>query len=191
MQNALNVLVNRNTNPDININSVLIIGPAWLNDDDKASGSANPTDIVFHGSQWNHGGNSRFPLLEHKLTSYEVLDYFLDWVFDNATFPNMKNAVVMGHSMGAQATQRYALLKKSRWYDDNVKFWIGNPGSYAWPVDSRPNTNASCTTGNEWHVSRFYFFQPLLARVITDCSTLHRSVRPPRESDADQQVCAR
>ncbi|KDN43893.1 hypothetical protein K437DRAFT_257285 [Tilletiaria anomala UBC 951] len=153
VQNALNIIVKRGTNPDINLKSVLIIGPAWMNEVDQKAGASQANELVFHGSQWNHGGNSRSPNLAHSITSYEVVDKFLDMVFDTAKFPNMKGAVVLGHSMGGQATQRYALLKKTKVYDNNVKFWIGNPGSYAWISSSRPFTNATCTgtTGDQWH----------------------------------------
>ncbi len=46
--------------------------------------------------------------------------------------------------MGGQATQRYALMKKTKAYDNNVRFWIGNPGSWAWLTD-RDLLQRSCS----------------------------------------------
>ncbi len=150
VQNALNVLVTRGTNQGIDPTTVLMIGPAWLNTFDQVAGAANPTDLIYHRSNWNSGGVSNSPNLTHSVPSYTVVDELLNMVFNNKTFPNMKNAVVMGHSMGAQATQRYAVLKRSMWFDDNVMYWIGNPGSYAWLTPDRPYPNASCPNVDEW-----------------------------------------
>ena len=30
--------------------------------------------------------------------------------------------------MGGQAAHRYAVLKKQKRYDDNMSYWVGNPG---------------------------------------------------------------
>lgn len=30
--------------------------------------------------------------------------------------------------MGGQAVHRYAILKKQKVYDDNMSYWVGNPG---------------------------------------------------------------
>jgi S-formylglutathione hydrolase FrmB len=35
---------------------------------------------------------------------------------------------IAGHSMGGQASHRYAILKKMKSYDDNISYWVGNPG---------------------------------------------------------------
>jgi len=56
-----------------------------------------------------------------------------------------------GHSMGGQAVARYAILKKQKKYDDNMEYWIGNPGSWAWLTDTRPTQNTTCTDFDEWH----------------------------------------
>ncbi|KAN0064748.1 hypothetical protein ACQY0O_001805 [Thecaphora frezii] len=84
------------------------------------------------------------------VSSYEVLDVFLDWLFDKSVFPNLNRVVVAGHSMGAQCVQRYAMLKKTKAYDPNVMYWVGNPGSYVFPTSDRENANASCTAPETW-----------------------------------------
>lgn len=131
--------------------TVLIIGPAWLNQYDQQFGATNPTDIVFHGSQWMSGGTSRSPNLTHSITSYECIDWFTDWLFNQANFPNLNGVTVAGHSMGGQAAVRYATLKKKKVYDDNMSYWAGNPGSWAWLTSDRPTQNTSCEAYDTWH----------------------------------------
>ncbi|EPQ30359.1 uncharacterized protein PFL1_01885 [Pseudozyma flocculosa PF-1] len=96
--------------------------------------------------------NLTLPPDENKtnISSYEVMDTFLDWLFDKSVFPSINRVVVAGHSMGAQAVQRYAMLKKTKAYDPNVFFWIGNPGSYVFPTDDRENANATCQGADSW-----------------------------------------
>ena len=53
--------------------------------------------------------------------------------------------------MGGQMVQRYALLKKTKKYDQNMQFWAGNPGSWAWLTDDRPYQNTSCEDPLSWH----------------------------------------
>lgn len=43
-----------------------------------------------------------------------------------------------------------ALLKKTKRYDPNIRFWIGNPGSWAWLTDQRPYPNATCENPDDW-----------------------------------------
>jgi pimeloyl-ACP methyl ester carboxylesterase len=151
IRNALSVVAQ--TLPDLHIDhqAVLIIGPAWLNEFDQQYGAALATDLVFHGSQWQEGGASRSPNLTDSATSYEVLDWFTDWLFNQTTFPNLNSITFAGHSMGGQMVARYALLKKQKVYDDNIQYWIANPGSWPWLTDTRPNTNDSCGGFDEWH----------------------------------------
>ncbi|PWN89890.1 hypothetical protein FA10DRAFT_231022 [Acaromyces ingoldii] len=130
--------------------TILVIGPAWLNQFDQQYGAANPMDLVFHGSQWQSGGYSRSPQLNHSITTYEVLDWFTDWLFNTTNFPNLNGVTFAGHSMGGQAVARYALVKKQKKYDDNISYWMGNPGSWAWLSDQRPFQNASCTDFDNW-----------------------------------------
>ncbi|CDW97973.1 hypothetical protein, partial [Sporisorium scitamineum] len=74
--------------------------------------------------------------MKHRITSYAAVDQVVDLLFDKKTYPNLNSVVIAGHSMGGQAAQRYSLMKKTKAYDDNVRFWIGNPGSWAWLTDT-------------------------------------------------------
>ncbi|KAE8267492.1 hypothetical protein A4X09_0g4848 [Tilletia walkeri] len=151
-QNATNFNVDPESRPSNE--SVLIISPMFLNDQDLADGSVEPNWISFHGSRWQSGFEAQTPTaMNGSITSYDIMDNFTDWLFDQNQFPNLKSVSIIGHSMGGQAAERYALLKKTKPYDDNMRYWIGNPGSWGWLNEDRPyaGLNASCdATFDEW-----------------------------------------
>ncbi|KAK0522212.1 hypothetical protein OC834_006366 [Tilletia horrida] len=134
--------------------SVLIISPIYLNDDeDLPDGSVAPNYLAFHGSRWQSGYQAVYPKnLNRTITTYDIVDNFTDWLFDQKQFPFLNSVSIVGHSMGGQAAQRYALLKKAKPYDDNMRYWVGNPGSWGWLSEDRPlAANASCAdTFDEW-----------------------------------------
>lgn len=152
MGNALNVSVNGNhseiTNAGVTTEGVLIIGLAWMNQFDYQANKTN--ELIFHGTQWNSGGYSRWPPIEHSITSYQAIDAINDMLFDQAQFPNLNQVVIAGHSMGGQAVERYALLAKQKKYDQNIRYWVGNPGSWAWLTPDRPYGNTSCPDSDDW-----------------------------------------
>lgn len=152
MMNARSVAVENFNTVGATNDSFLIVAPAMLNQFDIAGGAVRPGELTFHGSGWQRGAPSRTPVMKHSITSYAAVDQLIDQLFNKDTYPNLNQVVVAGHSMGGQAAQRYALMKKTKAYDNNVRFWIGNPGSWAWLIDSRPymNVNDSCQANNEW-----------------------------------------
>jgi len=124
----------------INPGEVMIMAPVVLNDDDLQAGGVDREQnwVAYKGSNWQMGGSTRFPNLNHSVSFYKVMDIMLETLFDRQWLPNLNQVVFVGHSMGGQTAMRYALLKKRRFYENNIKFWIGNPGSYAWLYNSRP-----------------------------------------------------
>lgn len=150
MYNARAVAVTNFGQQGVTEDSFMIIAPAMLNQQDLAAGAAHANEIVFHGSGWQRGSTSRNPPMKHPITSYSAVDQIVDTLFDKTTYPNLNQVVVAGHSMGGQAAQRYALMKKTKWYDYNMRFWIGNPGSWAWLTNWRPYSNASCAANDEY-----------------------------------------
>ena len=58
--------------------------------------------------------------------------------------------MIAGHSAGAQLTQRYAALRKSRKDDDRIVYWMANPGSLLWLTEDRPLPNDSCANVDRW-----------------------------------------
>ncbi|EPQ28733.1 uncharacterized protein PFL1_03537 [Pseudozyma flocculosa PF-1] len=148
-RNALSVAANNPAN-GVNPAEVAILAPAWMNQNDKSAGAVGPNELYFHGSQWQRGGNSRNENVKPGISTYAVMDNLTDWLFLSGEFPNLHQVVVGGHSMGGQATHRYALLKKRKSYDPNMQYWVGNPGSWAWIDGERPYANASCGGVDVW-----------------------------------------
>lgn len=165
VQNALNVYI---TNPQSSSSNadgsptsddaartakdeVLILGPCWMNEDDHTARAIKSGELYWHQSQWQSGMASRGPG-DTQISSYAVMDSFMDALFDKNQFSNLETVVIAGHSMGAQMVQRYSVVKQPAAYDTNITFWFGNPGSYAWLTSSRPNqNNASCAnTYDDW-----------------------------------------
>lgn len=146
-RNALSIAANNTANGVI-ASEVMILAPIFLNSDDKDAGSVQDGELYWHGSQWQSGHHARN--LGTKLSSYHVLDNLTDWLFFSGEFPGLKQVVLGGHSMGGQAIQRYSLLKKTKTYDPNMQYWVGNPGSWAWIDDQRPYQNASCANADGW-----------------------------------------
>ncbi|CDW99769.1 hypothetical protein, partial [Sporisorium scitamineum] len=148
-RNALTVAASNPAN-GISADQVMIVGPVFLNSDDKEAGAVKEGELYWHGSQWQSGHKVRNEQPKVNLSSYHVLDNITDWIFKSGEFPSIKQVVLGGHSMGGQAVQRYAVLKKTKAYDDNVHFWVGNPGSWAWLDDQRPYQNETCKGWNSW-----------------------------------------
>ncbi|GAC94439.1 hypothetical protein PHSY_002010 [Pseudozyma hubeiensis SY62] len=156
VQNALDVYITNpqsvSSNPDgspsgnarTSQDEVLILGPCWMNQNDRAAGAIQEGELYWRNGQWQSGMASRGPG-DTAVSSYQVMDAFLDTLFDKTQFPSLDAVVVAGHSMGAQMVQRYSVVKQPASYDGNVTFWIGNPGSYVWLTSTRPNqSNTSC-----------------------------------------------
>lgn len=123
---------------------VLILGPCWMNEDDHSAGAIQSGELYWHRSQWQSGMASKGPG-STGISSYTVMDAFMDTLFDKTQFPALETVVMAGHSMGAQMVQRYSVLKQPVAYDANISYWIGNPGSYVWLTPDTPNkNNASC-----------------------------------------------
>ncbi|WFC93417.1 hypothetical protein MBRA1_000037 [Malassezia brasiliensis] len=122
---------------------VMIIAPTVLNLDDQAAGGVEANWAAYNSSLWQMGGVTHYPNLTHSVSFYTAMDKILNLAMNRTLFPMVNQLVVAGHSMGAQTVVRYALLKREKKYDASVKYWIGNPGSWAWlQNDTQPVTNA-------------------------------------------------
>ncbi|WFD25805.1 hypothetical protein MNAN1_000771 [Malassezia nana] len=138
------IYANPDQYPSVKKGEVVIIAPAVLNMDDQAAGGVEENWVAYRKSNWQMGGTSHYPPLQNgTVTFYSALDKIIEAVMDRSWFPNVNQIVIGGHSMGGQAAMRYALMRKERRYESNVKFWIANPGSWSWLTNStdvlRPN----------------------------------------------------
>lgn len=152
MANALNHMYTLGPGAGLTNGSVLLVAPLILNEYDRQAGGAdgaNRTWAVYHGSAWQRGGMTQFPEMEHKVSMYRAMDIVINWLMNQDNFPHLNQVVIAGHSMGAQATVRYAYMKKTKKYDDNISYWVGNPGSWVWL--KRSNESAGRPTDqSEW-----------------------------------------
>ncbi|KAI9686680.1 MAG: hypothetical protein M1820_010584 [Bogoriella megaspora] len=143
------------TTPGINQDSVAVIAPYFPNGDDKgfaypwtsgkpANQGSTTNALVWSGSQWSAGANNQYPYTSTNTSAYYVLDTLIQY-FDNATlFPNMKQIVLVGHSLGGQMLQRYAIVGPQLSTRSPVVSWVGNPDSLAWLSPDRPLSTADC-----------------------------------------------
>lgn len=134
--NTLSYAISQPDQFHINPNEVLLLAPVVLNLDDVNAGGVVDNWIAYKGSNWQMGGSSHHPNLTRSVTFYAVLDKMIDKLMNQTLYPNLNQVVVAGHSLGGQATMRYALTRKQRHYDSNVRFWFGNPGSLTWLTNS-------------------------------------------------------
>jgi len=129
------------------------MAPYFVNGDGKGSSfpwtnGSTSNCIVWKGSQWSAGANNQYPKASTTVSSFEVLDQLIRY-FDNTTmFPNMKQIVIAGHSLGGQTVARYAEIGNVFETKSKVTYWIGNPNSYAWLSAGRPIASliSSCPT---------------------------------------------
>ena len=78
-----------------------------------------------------------------------MVDQFVDYLLDKSNFPNMEKVVLTGHSMGAQANLRYAILTK-RSTDDPLGFLVANPASFLYVSRDRSESTDDCGNYDEW-----------------------------------------
>lgn len=154
MSNMLSAL-SQSKDPNIDFDSVAIIAPYFPNGEDKNKGypwteglkagrGSTTNALVWPGSQWAAGGNNQYPYTSTNTSSYNVLDQIIQYFDNTAMFPEMKQIVVAGHSLGAQAVQRYAAIGAQLGTRSPVSYWIANPNSYVWLSTSRPMSISSC-----------------------------------------------
>ena len=88
------------------------------------------------GDSWRSGGMSP---ANAAISSFDVMDELLRRLANKATFPNLTQIVVAGHSAGGQYVARYAMANKVHGtLGVGVRYVVANPSSYAWPTAVRP-----------------------------------------------------
>ena len=64
----------------------------------------------------------------------------------------MKQIVIVGHSLGGQMAQRYAVLSNAGLQTNSpVTYWIGNPNSLVWISEDRPLSTANCSGYDDYN----------------------------------------
>ncbi|WFD33286.1 hypothetical protein MCUN1_000099 [Malassezia cuniculi] len=127
---------------------VLIIAPMFLNTDDKNAGGVAKGQIYFQSTGWEAAGVSRGPN-NFTMSSFKLMDEVLAHLLDSGNFPNIEKVILAGHSMGAQANLRYAILT-NRPTSDPLGFLIANPASFLYVDGDRNESTDNCGNYDQW-----------------------------------------
>ncbi|THW45516.1 WSC-domain-containing protein [Aureobasidium pullulans] len=157
MLNALAMVQDTNVNRD----SVAVMAPYFPNGNDKNLGypwtdglkagqGSTSNAMVWSGSKWSAGANNQYPHNSRNTSSYYILDELVRYFDDKTLFPNMKQIVLAGHSLGGQMLQRYAAVGDKLDTESPVVLWIANGDSWAWLSDYRPLNIPDCPTYNDY-----------------------------------------
>ncbi|SHO79170.1 Uncharacterized protein MSYG_3519 [Malassezia sympodialis ATCC 42132] len=125
---------------DIDEGSVAIAAPYVLNQNDNANGAVRSDWVYYKNDNWCVAGVSHGP--KHvSVSSFSAMDTLVEELAE--TYPGIEKFVIVGHSLGAQAVLRYAMLTESK-HADQMAFWSGNPGTYTYLTSDRPLSHDDC-----------------------------------------------
>jgi hypothetical protein len=114
----------------------LVISPHF-----KISGDQIAKDeLVFDYEGWWIGDDSLNSILGTAISSFDVIDFFINHLANRDLFPNLKTLIITGHSAGGHLTQRLALgsIEDLDIQHLEIKYVVANPGTYAYLTPSRP-----------------------------------------------------
>ncbi|KIY72731.1 hypothetical protein CYLTODRAFT_388319 [Cylindrobasidium torrendii FP15055 ss-10] len=143
VNNALYNLVDQNSTVDRT--TISIMNPCFMAEKDVDAGAVSEGQLIWNDTTWISGHTNIGPdSLVDTVSSYDVVDRLVKHYQDTDAYPKLKTIVVMGHSAGAQQTQRYAAMRVSTKGDDSIHYWVANPGSFLWLSEDRPVPDDSC-----------------------------------------------
>ena len=132
---------------DAAVREVLLVAPAILFPGD----SPTPNELYWEETgRWLDGENSSLSGHQHthdlaapaaSLSLFSVLDEMVLAMMDKDSYPKLTRVIVVGHSAGGQAVQRYALTSAlmRRGAGVNISYIVANPGSVTYPDRRRPD----------------------------------------------------
>jgi len=99
--------------------------------------SLQAREFTWTSEGWLSGDRS---LANGGVSSFAILDRFMEFFANRETFPNLRTIVLVGHSAGGQLTQRYAIgtTVDTRHPEVRFRYVVANPGSYAYLTPARP-----------------------------------------------------
>jgi len=113
------------------INETLLIGP-WFNNASRAEAG----ELYWEGNDWRIGGLSSNNNL--KTSSFEVLQYIVDYVLESESFPNIENVLISGHSSGAIFCHvASGILETGKYPKQSFYFDVLNSQYFYYPEDLR------------------------------------------------------
>lgn len=109
-----------------------------------------------------------YPAGQITTTSFNVVDQTLQYYNNVAMYPNMKQAIVAGHTLDAQMIQRYAAVGKDLGLNIRVIYWIARPDNYVWFNSDRPVNTGTCTDFNNWRDGKYTSRQPKWPETLSE-----------------------
>ena len=89
-------------------NKYLVLAPSLFKED-----TTNLQDIVtWDVAPFLGSSKARYRGNKINLSAYEIIDHMLNAIVKSESFPNIKTVVILGHSAGGQAVNRYAASNK-------------------------------------------------------------------------------
>jgi hypothetical protein len=134
-------------------NATIMIAPQFLAGIDVDTYQLPPETLRWKLTAWASGDPAVAPT---PASSFDALDAILARLADRRLFPNLKQVVMAGHSVGAQLVQRYAIAAKGdsvlTQAGIGVRYVVADPSSYAWfsPDRPEPSIAASCPGFDQW-----------------------------------------
>lgn len=128
-----------------------VVSPQFLMETDINEHDLGEDVLFWTNNGWKQGDLSRRGTDENprsvRVSSYEVMDEILLRLA--ASFPNLEQVVVAGHSAGAQFVNRYAagsmveetLINTTTRRPIGVRYIVSNPSSYVYICERRPDAN--------------------------------------------------
>lgn len=109
------------------IQNTIVIAPHYK----EANDVKKPGEFSWSPEGWLSGAPS---LINRTVSSFEIIDHFVDLLANSALYPKLKTIVITGHSAGGQLTQRYALgnISDVKYKAIHFKYVVANPGSYTY-----------------------------------------------------------
>lgn len=132
---------------------VLLIVPQFLASADVGARGLSADTLHWEWTAWMGGDDAIGPA---PLSSFDVLDTFVQQFSDTTRYPALKEIVIAGHSGGAQVAHRYAIVGAQPAI--RMRFVIANPSSYVYFDALRPDAGGmfrpadtlSCPGVDDW-----------------------------------------
>ncbi|HEV7394584.1 MAG TPA: alpha/beta fold hydrolase [Burkholderiales bacterium] len=127
------------------LDRTLIIAPRFASNEGRGCRDSLAQDelnwVCVGPASWRSGGAS---VGSNDITSFDLLDDIMQRLAKREVFPNLRSAVLLGHSAGGQYVMRYELANRIH---DRLPFpltyVVANPSSYTYPDSLRPTPSAS------------------------------------------------
>ena len=145
----------------------VILAPQFLLESDIARFAEKMPDKGRDFARWTLGGwgagdNSLAQPAQKGISSYTAIDLMLMYLADPASFPDMKDIIVIGHGEGGDFVQRYAAAGQApevMGKQISLRFAVLNASSYLYLTTVRPQKNrqgfappddGTCKDFNQW-----------------------------------------